>query len=85
MEDELTDGDLDEFMEVVMTYKCKFCEFTSTSARQIASHVKDLHQRKKKVIGNASFIVQHVEDKRPLTLYALPRSYCNFLDQCENI
>ncbi|XP_064599157.1 zinc finger protein 431-like [Liolophura sinensis] len=34
---------LDSFMDVVMSYKCKLCEFTSPHPQDIATHVKSKH------------------------------------------
>ncbi|KAL3860759.1 hypothetical protein ACJMK2_010832 [Sinanodonta woodiana] len=35
--------DLDNFMDVVTTYKCKFCDFSCTAAPKMGLHVKAVH------------------------------------------
>ncbi|XP_060574861.1 zinc finger and BTB domain-containing protein 24-like [Ruditapes philippinarum] len=46
MEVEGDEDDLDQFMEVVTMYRCKFCIFTATSPREMALHVKHTHIKK---------------------------------------
>ena len=40
------DDDLEQFMEVVTMYRCKFCTFSASSPREMALHVKCAHIKK---------------------------------------
>ena len=35
--------ELEDFMELVTAYRCKFCDFTATTPHAIGSHVKQQH------------------------------------------
>lgn len=35
--------DIEDYMDVVTTYKCRFCSFTSSAPEGISEHVKQIH------------------------------------------
>lgn len=39
----MEDADLDDFMETVTTYKCKFCAFTATTTQEMGQHARSQH------------------------------------------
>ena len=39
----MEEDNLDDFMEAVTTYKCKFCAFTSTTTQEMGQHVRGVH------------------------------------------
>ena len=35
--------DMGDYMEVVMTYKCRFCTYVCSTIQEMGTHVKDAH------------------------------------------
>jgi hypothetical protein len=35
--------DISDYMDIVTTYKCRFCSFTSSAPQGISEHVKQIH------------------------------------------
>jgi len=46
IDDNTTLVDINQFMEVVYTYKCKFCDFSTKQANEMSNHVLNVHIEK---------------------------------------
>ena len=53
----------DEYMDIVTTYRCKFCNFTSIQPKDIALHVKAVHVKPRTIVIASSNQVVSVSDQ----------------------
>ena len=59
----MEDLDTDEYIDIVTTYRCKFCNFTSVHPKDIGLHVKTVHIKPRTIIvANSSQITGTVPD-----------------------
>lgn len=61
MEGKGDDDGLEEFMEVVTMYRCKFCVFTTPGPKEMAQHVKKIHVAKPQVSESISLSVSSAQ------------------------
>ena len=46
--------DAQEYMDIITTYRCKFCDFTAEQAKDIALHVKAVHIKPRTIVLDSS-------------------------------
>ena len=57
----------EEYMDVVTTYRCKFCDFSSEQSKDIAIHVKAVHVKPRTIVVAESNPVTTISDSVTLT------------------
>lgn len=81
--------EVDEYMDVVTTYRCKFCEYSSEQAKDIGLHVKTAHIKPRTIViassGHGTSISNHVTANSEPNVTVLPNPGSEFIENANTI